>query len=115
MVLALYSPTLIGRDKVEKMYASFFDKYENEEKHPQDWTRSMTNKEKLEERRDRLLGFKRNYQINVILFTQEKKLDPTKKKDIHKQETLPTGTKGTKTERLQGLVQVARLSLTVNA
>ena len=124
MVLALYSPSLIGGDKVEKMYENFLSKYQNEEKHPQDWTRSMTNKEKLEERRDRLLGVKRTYQLNVILFTQEKKLDPAKKKDIHKQETLPTGTKkgdamhlpkGTKTKRLQGLVKVARLSLIVDA
>ncbi len=71
-----------------------------------------------------MLGVKRTYQINVILLTQEKKLDPTKNKDIPKQETLPTGTKkgdamhlpkGTKTKRLQGLVRVARLSLTVKA
>ena len=27
MVLALYSPSLIGRDKVEKMYANFLNKY----------------------------------------------------------------------------------------
>ena len=122
MVLALYSPSLMGRDKVEKMHENLLDKYQNEEKYPQDWRREVTNKEKLEERRDRLLGVKRTYQLNVILFTREKKLDPTKKKDIPKQETLPTGTKkgdamhlpkGTKTKRLQGLVQVASLSLTV--
>ena len=69
MVLALYSPSLLGRDKVEKMYENFLSKYQNEEKHPQDWTRGMTAKEKLEERRDRLLGVKRTYQLNVILFT----------------------------------------------
>ncbi len=69
MVLAFYSPTLIGRDKVEKMYENFLSKYQNEEKHPQDWIRGMTNKEKLEERRDRLLGVKRPYQLNVILLT----------------------------------------------
>ena len=124
MVLALYSPSLMGRDKVEKMYENFLSKYQDEEKYPTDLRREMSTKEKLEERRDRLLGVKRTYQLNVILFTQEKKLDPTKKKDIHKQETLPTGTKkgdamhlpkGTKTKRLQGLVQVARLSLTVKA
>ena len=84
----------------------------------------MSTKEKLEERRECLLGVRRTYQLNVILFTQEKKLDPTKKKDTHKQEALPTGTKkgdamhlpkGSKTKRLRGLVQVARLNLTVNA
>ena len=31
----------------------------------------MTAKEKLEERRDRLLGVERTYQLDVILFTQE--------------------------------------------
>ena len=71
-----------------------------------------------------MLGVKRTYQLSVILFTQEKKLDPTKKKDTDKPEALPTGTrkgnamhlpKGTKTKRLQGLVQVARLNLTVKA
>ena len=56
MVLALYSPSLLGRDKVEKMCENFLSKYQNEEKHPQDWTRGMTAKEKLEEGRDRLLG-----------------------------------------------------------
>ena len=127
MVLALYSPSLVGKDKAEKMYENFLSKYQDGDKYPIDERREMTNKEKLEERRDRLLGVKRNYQINVILFTQEKKLDPTKKKDkqdILKQEALPTGPKkgvamhlpkGTKTKRLQGLVQVARLSLTVKA
>ena len=112
MVMALYSPSLIGKDKVEKMYGNFLDKYQNEEKYPTDLRREMSTKEKLEERRDRLLGVKRSYQLSVILFTQEKKLDPDKKKD--KQEALPTGTKkgvamhlpkGTKTKRLQGLVQ----------
>ena len=49
MVLALYSPSLMGKDKVEKMYENFLSKYQNEEKRPQDWTRGMTVKEKLEE------------------------------------------------------------------
>ena len=115
MVLALYSPSMIGRDKVEKMYENFLTKYQDEEKYPTDLRREMSTKERLEERRERLLGVKRTYQLSVILFTQEKKLDPTKKKDILKQEALPTGPKGTKTKRLQGLVQVARLSLIVDA
>ena len=80
MVMALYSPSLIGKDKAEKMYENFLSKYENEEKYPTDLRREMTNKEKLEERRDRLLGVKRSYQLHVVLYTQEKKLD-TKKKD----------------------------------
>ena len=120
MVLALYSPSLLGMDKVEKMYENFLSKYQNEEKHPQDWTRGMTAKEKLEERRDRLLGVKRTYQLNVILLTQEKRLQPKKADKLDKeplidQIALPTGTKGMKTKRLKGMVQVARLNLTVKA
>ena len=133
MVLALYSPSLLGRDKVEKMYENFLSKYQNEEKHPQDWTRGMTAKEKLEERRDRLLGVKRTYQLNVILFTQEQRLqskteDKLDRKPLIEPVALPTGTKkprknmdsmflpkGTKTKRLKGMVQVARLNLTVKA
>ena len=102
MVLALYSPSLIGKDKVEKMYGNFLDKYENEEKYPTDLRREMTNKEKLEERRDRLLGVKRSYQLHVVLYTQEKKLDPKKKDEyVSKQEKLPA-----KIKRTRGLVQI---------
>ena len=98
MVLALYSPSLLGKDKVEKMYEKFLDKYQDEEKHPQDWTRGMTAKEKLEERRDRLLGVKRTYQLNVILFTQEQRLqsntkDKLDRKPLIEPVALPTGTK----------------------
>ena len=34
MVIALYSPSLFGREKVEKMYENFFSKYQNEESFP---------------------------------------------------------------------------------
>ena len=113
MVLALYSPSLIGRDKVEKMYENFLSKYQNEEKHPQDWTRSMTNKEKLEERRERLLGVKRTYQLHVVLYTQEKKLDPKKKDEyVSKQVGL---SKHGKIKRTRGLVQITRMHITVQA
>ena len=44
MVLALYSPSLIGKDKVEKMYENFLNKYENEEKYPTDLRREMNTK-----------------------------------------------------------------------
>ena len=85
MVLALDSPSLLGRDKVEKMYENFLSKYQNEERHPQDWTRYMTAKEKLEERRDRLLGVKRTYQLNAILFAQEKRLQRKKADKLDKE------------------------------
>ena len=95
MVLALYAPSLLGKDKVEKMYENFLSKYQNEDKHPQGWTRGMTAKEKLEERLNRLRGIKRSYQLNVILFTQEKRLQPKEadkldKEPLIKQIALPT-------------------------
>ena len=96
MVIALYSPSLFGREKVEKMYQNFLSKYQNEESFPTSWTRGMTKKEKLQERRDRILGTKRSYQLHVVLYTQEKKLDPKKKDEyVSKQAKLPTKLKRT--------------------
>ena len=113
MVLGLYSPSLIGKDKVEKMYENFISKYQDEDKHPTDWKRGMSNKEKLDERRDRLLGVKRNYQLHVVLYTQEKKLDPKKKDEYaSKQVGLP---KHGKIKRTRGLVQITRMHITVQA
>ena len=111
MVIALYSPSLFGREKVEKMYENFLSKYQNEEAFPISWTRGMTNKEKLQERRDRILGTKRSYQLHVVLYTQEKKLDPKKKDEyVSKQEKLPA-----KIKRTRGLVQITRMHITVQA
>ena len=111
MVLALYSPSLMGRDKAEKMYENFLSKYQDEEKYPTDLRREMSTKERLEERRDRLLGVKRSYQLHVVLYTQEKKLDPTKKAEyVSKQEKLPA-----KIKRTRGLVQITRMHITVQA
>ena len=69
---------MLGSDKVDKMYENVLSKYQNEEKHPQVWTRGRTAKEKLAARRDRLPGVKRTYQLNVILFTQERRVQPKK-------------------------------------
>jgi len=77
MVMALYSPSLFEKkEKVDKMYENFLSKYQNEEAFPIDYKRGMTNKEKLQERRDRILGREQKYLLKVILFTQEKKLQP---------------------------------------
>ena len=97
MVMALYSPSLLGRERVEKMYENFRSKYKNEVAFPTSWTRGMTNKEKLQDRRDRVLGTKRSFQLHVVLYTQEKKLDPKKKDEyVSKQEKLPTKIKRTR-------------------
>ena len=58
----------------------------------------MTNKEKLQERRDRILGRKQTFQLYVVLYSQEKKLDPLKKEE-RKQTELP---KGAKTRKISG-------------
>ena len=81
MVLALYSPTLMGKKNVDKMYENFLSKYGNEEAFPMDYTRGMTNKEKLQERRDRILGRKQSYQLFVAIYTQEKRMDPQKREE----------------------------------
>ena len=107
MVLALYSPSLIGRPKVEKMYENFLSKYQNEETHPEDYTRGMRYSEKLQERRDRLLGVRKTYQINVSLFTQTRKLDkPPEQTPVPKK---------VKKRKFKGLHQYWNGTLTVQA
>ena len=71
----------------------------------------MTNKETLQDRGDRVLGTKRSFQLHVVLYTQEKKLDPKKKDEyVSKQEKLPA-----KIKRTRGLVQITRMHITVQA
>ncbi len=70
-VMDLYSPSFLGREEVEKMYENLLSNYQNEEAFPIGWTKGMTNKEKLQDRRDRFLGTKQNYQLYVVLYTGE--------------------------------------------
>jgi hypothetical protein len=53
------------------MYKNFLSKYQKEGAFPLDWTGGMTNKDKLQERRDRILGTKRKYQPHVVAYTRE--------------------------------------------
>jgi len=116
MVLALYSPSVLGKDgkgKVDKMYENFLSKYQNDEKHPQDWTRYMTAKEKLEERRDRLLGVKRTYQLFVAIYTQERRMDPAKREEYLA--ATEKEAKKVKMKKIRGLAQITRMHITVQA
>ena len=113
MVLALYSPTLMGKKNVDKMYENFLSKYGNEEAFPMDYTRGMTNKEKLQERRDRILGRKQSYQLFVAIYTQEKRMDPKKREEyLAATEKQP---KDARTKKIRGLAQITRLNITVQA
>ena len=93
------------------MYENFFSKCPNEESFPMDYTRGMTNKEKLQERRDRILGRNQSYMLHVAIYTQERKMDAEKRKTMTA-EGLPTGAK---TRRMRGLVQITRMRLTAQA
>ena len=92
MVMALYSPSMFstarqrGRDVVEKMYENFLSKYQNATAYPVDGVRTLRYTEKLQERRDRILGIRRTYQLHVILYTQARKMDP--ERPLPKQEEL---------------------------
>ena len=95
------------------MYETFLSKYQNEEAFPTSWARGMTSKEELQDRRDRVLGTKRSFQLHVVLYTQEKKMDPKKKNEyVSKQEKLP---KGAKIKRTRGLVQITRAGVQLPA
>ena len=104
MVLALYSPTLMGKKNVDKMYENFLSKYSNEEAFPMDYTRGMTNKEKLQERRDRILGRKQSYQLFVAIYTQEKRMDEEKRKEYLKAEQKEA--KDVRMKKIRGLAQI---------
>ena len=69
IVMALYLPSAFGRvgkrsklGKADEMYEEFISKYRD------------TNGE----RRERLTGIKRSYQLRVVLFTQARKEDPNR-------------------------------------
>ena len=113
MVLALYSPTLMGKKNVDKMYENFLSKYQNEEAFPIDYTRGMTNKEKLQERRDRILGRKQSYQLFVAIYTQERRMDPAKREEYLA--ATEKEAKKVKMKKIRGLAQITRMHITVQA
>ena len=110
MVVALYSPSLVGKSKVEKMYENFMSKYENAET---DYRRGMTWKEKHQERMDRINGVKQKYQLSVLLYTQKRKLDGKRAEDYTEDEKKIR--LQTKTKKLKGLVQYFNGDLLVEA
>ncbi len=120
MVLALYSPSLFstarqrGKDAVEKMYENFLSKYQNATAYPDDNVRTLRYTEKLQERRDRILGIRRTYQLHVILYTQARKMDP--ERPLPKQEELGRAQKrGMAKKKHKGLIQFWKGYLTVSS
>ena len=110
MVVALYSPSLIGKTKADKMYENFISKYSNSET---DYRRGMTWKEKHQEREDRRTGTKQKYQINVILYTQKRRLDGKKAEEYTEEDKKIK--LSAKTKKFAGLVQVDTRDLQVQA
>ena len=120
MVLALYSPSLFstarqrGKDVAEKMYENFLSKYQNATAYPDDNVRTLRYTEKLHERRDRILGIRRTYQLHVILYTQARKMDP--ERPLPKQEELGRAQKrGMAKKKHKGLIQFWKGYLTVSS
>jgi len=81
MVIALFSPSVFGpkgKEKVENMYENYVSKFQNGKTYPINYMRTARQIDKLEDKRDRLLGKKHKYTLRVILLTQEQKSDPSK-------------------------------------
>ena len=84
-VIVLYLPSAFGRvgkkgklGKAEEIYEDFVSRYQDDNTYPTDIVRSWRYTDKLKDRLDRLKGTKRNYQLRVVLFTQERKQDPAR-------------------------------------
>ena len=113
MVLALYSPSLYSKLKVDKMYENFISKHADTEAFPGDHIRTWRYADRMKERLDRLTGVKRHFQLEVYLYTQERKMDPTR--DYPKQEELPKNMKKILGKKHKGLIQFWKGSLSVEA
>ena len=113
MVLALYSPSLYSKLKVDKMYENFISKHADTEAFPGDHIRTWRYADRMKERLDRLTGVKRHFQLEVYLYTQERKMDPTR--DFPKQEELPKNMKKILGKKHKGLIQFWKGSLSVEA
>ena len=87
-VLALYSPTILGprsSGKAEQMYENFLSKYQDAAAYPVDHVRAMNPAERRKEMQERMQG-KRSYQLNVILYTQARKMEPDDKRGLPAQD-----------------------------
>jgi hypothetical protein len=111
MVLALYSPSFMGKTKVDKMYENFMSKYKNADV---DYRRGMTWKEKHQEREDRRTGTKQKYQISVILYTQKRRLDG-KKAEEYTEEDKKIKLSDRKLKKFVGLTQIYTGNMNVEA
>jgi hypothetical protein len=64
IIMALSSPSSQGgMEKVQKMYELFLNKHQSAEQYPSDAIRTMRYIDRMRERRDRLLGVKKQNQV----------------------------------------------------
>ena len=76
VVIGLYSPTIVGRKKAEQMYQDFISAYADAEELPKGLVRVRRERLKLEDKLAKLKGEKKRFQLEVMLYTSERKLDP---------------------------------------
>ena len=81
VVLGLYSPSLVGRTKVERDYEDYINAYAEAEEVPKGLIRVRRARRVLEDELDRLKGVKKKFQLDVILYTDERKRDRDRFKD----------------------------------
>ena len=110
-VLALYSPFLFGKRKAERMYKDFVSAYGNpEDIVPNGLARARRANLRLEEQLGRLRGAKKTYDLHVMLYTSEEKLDMTRDRIPANGEAIVRR----KLKKHRGLVQYWKGDLTVN-
>jgi hypothetical protein len=88
LVLTLYSPSVLGpsgRTKADQKYEDFLSKYQHATAYPVDHTRTLRHIDRVKEQTERMQG-KRSYQLNVILYTQARKMDPEDKRGLPAQD-----------------------------
>ena len=81
-VIGLYSPSLVGKQKADRMYDDYIKAYDTAEVVPKGLARARRQRLELEGKLDKLKGIKKTYQLEVILYTQERKTDPTKDRPV---------------------------------
>ena len=115
IIMALSSPSSQGgMDKVQKMYELFLNKHQDVEQYPKDAIRTMRYIDRMRDRRDRLLGIKKRYQMHVALLTEAKKMNPNREKSEVDEQANKSIKKLIKRKH-QGLVQFWAGNLMVEA
>ena len=124
-VMVLFLPSAFGRvgkkgklGKEEEIYEDWVSRYQDDNTYPTDIVRSWRYTDKLKDRLDRLKGTKRNYQLRVVLFTQERKQDPARdpfKQDEAAERAIQKRPRKNEKAEHKGLLQYWTGHLTVKA